>query len=539
MPAPVSSALQRFVHAIREFTVAQRTLTLIGLAVLVVGAIALGAWLSRPSYAPLFSGLSGSDASAVVEQLNGAGVAYELADGGTTILVPRGDVDAQRMTAAANGLPSAESGGYALLDTMGVTASDFQQSVTYKRALEGELARTIRAMDGVGTASVQLAIPEKSVFVEEASDPTASVFLETRSGAGLGSEQVEAISYLVSASVPGLSSSDVSIVDAKGSVLSATGLGAGGLDQRATDQEARVHTAVQSMLDRIVGAGNATVAVSTQVEGESSQRVEETFTTPDEPTALNESSETESYTGTGGGNAGVLGPDNIAVPNGANGNGSYTSESTLRNNAVNKVTETRDIPAGSVARQSISVAVNSEAVGGITARTLQGLVAAAAGIDVARGDEVAVEMVAFSTAGAAEAQAALEAARQAEQQQQLMSMLSTVIPIALIALVIIVVVIVVARRRRRRDDGPIDIGPVSVLPQHGDEFSDLLKPAIPASGVDPLPVVGPGTAPTLPLRTIVEADVDRVRADIDAMAGDDPQRTAEYLRGLMSERAGV
>ena len=104
---------------------------------------------------------------------------YQLTDGGATILVPQDKVYSERLKAASNNLPSSNEGGYSLLDKMGVTSSEFQQDVTYKRAIEGELAKTISSMDGVKAATVQLAIPEKTVFVSEEKDPTASVFVAT------------------------------------------------------------------------------------------------------------------------------------------------------------------------------------------------------------------------------------------------------------------------------------------------------------------------------------------------------------------------
>src|SRR5690606_4326211 len=158
---------ERVRHLIAGFTIAQRTIALIGVAVLAMGIFAIASWLARPTLTPLFSGLSASDANAVVEQLRSASVPYELADGGATVLVPEDDVYDQRLVAAAAGLPTGGTTGYSLLDDMGVTTSEFQQSVTYKRAIEGELAATITSLDGVTAASVQLAIPEESVFVAE------------------------------------------------------------------------------------------------------------------------------------------------------------------------------------------------------------------------------------------------------------------------------------------------------------------------------------------------------------------------------------
>src|SRR6478752_3095055 len=165
------------------------------------------------------------------------------------------------------------------------------------------------------------------------------------------------------------------------------------------------------MLDKVVGAGNATVAVAADVSTETAQRTEESFSAPTDAPSLSETTQKETYTGSGGGNAGVLGPDNIAVPNGANGNGTFNSESSTKDNAVDKVTEQRTIPAGAINRQTVSVALNSDAVGTVSANEIRNLVNAAAGIDIKRGDAVSVEMVPFSKTGATEAAKALKEAK--------------------------------------------------------------------------------------------------------------------------------
>ncbi|PJJ73290.1 flagellar M-ring protein FliF [Diaminobutyricimonas aerilata] len=533
MPAQVTGVFRRLAHAVREFTVAQRTIALIGLAAVVLGGIALGTWLTRPAFAPLFSGLAASDASEIVDQLRTDGVPYELTDGGSTIMVPADRVDQERLQAASAGLPSADTGGYALLDSMGVTSSEFQQSVTYKRALEGELATTIEALEGVSTASVRLAIPEETVFVEEAADPTASVFVDTERGVTLTSEQVQAIVHLTSASVDRLDPDNVAVVDAEGTVLSSVGVGAaGGAAQQASDYEKRVQESVQSMLDRVVGSGNATVVVTADMSAETAQRVEETFTTPEGAPVLNESTTSENYAGgAGGGATGVLGPDNIAVPGGADGQGEFTSDSATRNNAVNKVTETRNIPAGAIDRQTVSVALNEEALDGVSAASIQDLVVAAAGIDIQRGDAVTVESVPFTTAGADEAAAALAEERAAEERAATTSLITTGI-VVLGAILLLITVIAIVRRARRRatDLGPLDAGAL-------DPLVDDTTAQLESAGITlPMP-----TLPTAPTEALVlePTPIDRVRADVDALASASPERTAEFLRNLMDDRQPV
>lgn len=525
MPSQITSALRRLANTLREFTLAQRTVAIIGVAVLTLGIVALAMWATKPSYTPLYSGLSATDASSIVDQLNTDGVKYELTNGGATILVPQDSVYDERLKAAAAGLPSSSTGGYSLLDKMGVTSSEFQQSVTYKRALEGELANTIQAMKGVKTASVRLAIPEATVFVSEKTDPTASVFVETKNGVTLSSDQVQAIVHLTSASIEGMAPTDVAVIDAQGVVLSAVGVGATGTaDSQASDYEDSVRTAVQVMLDRVVGPGNATVVVAAEMSSESAQRTEESFTSPTDAPALNEAVKTETYTGGAGGAAGVLGPDNIAVPNGANGNGNFNSADTTRNNALNKVTESRTIPAGAINRQTVSVALNSDAAAGLNVADVTSLVSSAAGIDPKRGDAVTVEVVSFNGAGAKAAAQALAEAERAASADRLAGIIRIGIIVGGIVLTLVLGLVLYARRSRRQTREAIELG------EFAEERSVLEGFPI---GIE---------APTVPL--VIEpgplpqggGDASNRRAEIDALAARDPQKTADFLRGLMDDR---
>ena len=538
MPRQVTSVFKRLGNAIREFTIAQRTVAIIGVAVLVLGIAALSMWVTKPAFTPLFSGLSGEDANSIVEQLRTDGVKYELADGGATILVPEANVYDERIKAASTGLPTSSTGGYSLLDTMGVTSSEFQQSVTYKRALEGELAKTIGALDGVKMASVQLAIPEESVFVSEQNDPTASVFVETQNGVTLSNDQVQAIVHLTSASIDGMTAADVAVVDSTGAVLSAVGVGAtGGAEQQASDYETRVRTAVQAMLDKVVGAGNATVVVAADMSYESAERVEESFTSPTDALALNESVDTETYSGTGGSAAGVLGSDTAAVADGAT-DGTFSSESTTRNNAVNKVTESRTIPAGAITRQTVSVAVDSDAAANLNVADITSLVASAAGIDAIRGDAVTVEVMAFDTTGAADAAAALTAAADAAAAEQFAEILRISVITAGIVITLVVSLILYARRSRRQSRESVEIGDLTEMQ------NALGAPNVPLA-VTPsaasLFLDNPNETPTriIPTVAFVPTDTDMRRAEIDSLAKSDPRSTAEFLRGFMDDRQRV
>ncbi|GAB4098617.1 flagellar basal-body MS-ring/collar protein FliF [Sinomonas halotolerans] len=536
MPPQLLALLGRTRSAAAAFTPAQKALGVLGVAILVVGTVALGLWLTRPAMTPLFSGLAPADANAVVDQLRKDGVPYELTAGGGTILVPEAHVYDERLKAAAAGLPSAAPSGYTLLDKLGVTASEFQQDVTFRRAVEGELETTISHLDGIRGASVKLAIPEKTVFTARAEPPTASVFVETAPGEPLTDEKVDAIVHLTSSAVEGLAPGKVTVVDQAGAVLSAAGGTAGSADRRATAYEVRTQAAVQAVLDRVVGPGKATAAVSADMTQQSAQRTTETFGKGQAAQPLAEQTESENYSGSGGGGAaGVLGPDNIAVPGGANGDGEYESTTTTRNNAVDKTTEQRTIPAGELRRQSISVAVDANA-GGVDVPALTALVSAAAGADTARGDVVTVRTVAFSTAQADEAASALaeeKAAREAAAQADL---LRTLIIAAGALLALLLVGVVLAARARRRA-AAAKAAELAALP-YPEDYAMISEPEPTTTAMDAIeaPPAQPEIEP-LPGPEGDALELERKRLQIGQLAAADPRRTAGLLRNLIDEGA--
>jgi flagellar M-ring protein FliF len=530
MPPQLTAVLTRAKTYVGGFTSAQKTIALLAVAGLVLGTVALSTWLGKPTMSPLFTGLQATDASKVTDQLKADGVTYEITDGGGTIMVPQDSVYAERLKAAAAGLPSDKSStGYSLLDKMGVTSSEFQQNVTYQRAMEGELGNTIAAMNGVKLATVKLAIPKDSVFTSQKADPTASVFVETKPGQTLSADEVQAIVHLTSASIDGLKPANVAVIDASGQTLSAVGTGlAGSSSKQASDYEKNVTGNVQAMLDRVLGPGNATVSVAAEMDAQSGTKVDETFTRPDNAPALSESSDKQSYTGTGGGAAGVLGPDNIAVPGGTSGNGTFTQDKATKNNAVNKSTQTTNIPAGLLKRQAVSVAINSTA--GADRTQMTSLVSAAAGINAARGDVVTVETVAFNTAGAQAARDALAAAKAEQDAKAAAELWKMILIAAVVLLVAVLALFLYARKNRRQRRELVDLGERTdpVLPL---EFGPSTA-AIAQVAAVPVKV----EIPPLPEE---HTDAAQKRAQIEAMMTTDPDKAVGYLRGLMDTRQRV
>src|SRR3954447_12095251 len=163
MPAALAGPLGRVRSLWSTISVGQKVVIGLLVAGLVLGRFVFYRWIPAPTMAPLLSSLSSADASAMVEQLNSEGTSYELADGGGTIMVPQDQVYDLRLTMSGQGLPAGDDTGYSLLDQQGITTSAVQPQVTYQRALGGELATALEALDGVRSAVVRLAIPKEDV----------------------------------------------------------------------------------------------------------------------------------------------------------------------------------------------------------------------------------------------------------------------------------------------------------------------------------------------------------------------------------------
>src|SRR3954468_15870399 len=268
LPAPV----RRITDAFKSFTAGQKAVTAAALIALIVGAYFFATWASKPTYSALFSNLSTKDAGAIVESLQKSGTKYELANGGQTVMVPQDQVNELRLSLSGQGLPGDASTGYALLDQQGITTSDFMQHTNYQRALEGELSNTIKSIEGVEAATVHLVIPQKDVFADDQSQPTASVLVASKSTTPLSSQQVQAIVHLVASSVEGLDPTQVTVAGADGKILSTGGgaaIGAGGdnsNDAQTIAFQNRMNASLQNMLDSVVGPGHAVVTTTAQMD---------------------------------------------------------------------------------------------------------------------------------------------------------------------------------------------------------------------------------------------------------------------------------
>ena len=527
LPAPVRKVSDAF----KSFTPGQKAVTIFAVVALAVGGYFFATWASKPSYGALFSNLSSKDASAIVESLQKTGTPYELANGGQTILVPQDQVYDLRLQLSGEGLPGESDTGYALLDQQGITTSDFMQHTNYQRALEGELSNTIKSIDGVEAATVHLVIPQKDVFADDQNKTTASVLVQSSASKPLSNEQVQAIVNLVAAGVEGLDPTQVTVAGADGKILStgggaavATG-GDSGSDSQTVAYQNRLNTSLQNMLDSVVGPGNAVVTTTAELDFDQTSTTSRQYTSDPSVAALSEQISREAYNGDDGpGQGGVLGPDNIQVPNGntsTSAAGQYENTQQTRNNAVNQVDEVRKSAPGGVKKLSVAVLLNATTAGTVDSAQVQQLVSAAAGIDATRGDSVAIAAMPFDTSAAEAAKKELaesSAAATADKQQSLVKTAA----LALVVLLLLLFAWRASRRAKKRKSlSPSELAHLEQM-QAALEAQRLaeLNAAIPGPAIEAVP-------------DRQQEEVDGRQREIEQMVEDQPEEMAALLRGWL------
>jgi len=256
----------------RRASMAQR----VSLLAIVLGCLGGGAllvnWVRKPSLALLYSGLSPEEAAGIVEKVRDAGIPYDLKGGGTAVYVPEEKVYSLRLTMASAGLAVGDNRGYQILDQESFGQSPFSERVKYKRAIEGEIAKSIQTLDAVISARVHVVKPESALFRKGDSSASASVIVKLKGGYGLSAANVAAIAYLVSGSVEGLSPEKVRIVDSRGSLLSGDSDGGGinakmasVLEQKRQVEEYLARKA-ERQLSLVLGPNRATVQVTVDMD---------------------------------------------------------------------------------------------------------------------------------------------------------------------------------------------------------------------------------------------------------------------------------
>src|SRR5271154_2011723 len=261
----------------------QRISVVMSTFIVLAGLGALAFWSSRVDYSLLYGKLDEGEAAKVIAALDEAKVPYQISRGGGSIMVPNDKVYQVRMQMAGKGIPLGEGVGFEIFDKANFGISDFVQRANYTRAVQGELARTISQLDQVESARVMIVMPENRLVIDNGRKPTASVFVRVRGNGPLPASSVNSIRFLVANSVEGLQVNNVSVVDNLGNVLSenedtdsVAGLSNNQLTARRNFEQ-YLTKKTQGMLEQVLGAGQAVVRVSTDLNWDTLTRTEEKF----------------------------------------------------------------------------------------------------------------------------------------------------------------------------------------------------------------------------------------------------------------------
>jgi flagellar M-ring protein FliF len=368
-----------------------RRIATLGVGILAVGAIiAVSKWATAPTWVPVLSGVPYEMSGEIASRLEEAGIPHRLENGGAEVRVAATDLARARVAIAREGMPTAGRPGLELFDKPSYAMTDFTQRINYRRALEGELERTIGKMRGVEQAQVHLALQETSTFRTSKSPSEASVVLKLRSGENPTADVVRGIAQLVASSVDGLESDRVTIVDDAGRLLSLptesetiAGLTTRQLEvQRSV--ESHLEGKAEELINRMLGAGNARVQISATVNFDRVERTTQSLDPEKQVAATEQKAE--------------------IIP-GAQGGAASSNVATTYENA--KSTETFAPAIGGLKRLTVAVLVNDKQTGTADAPTFESrnieelarietLVKSAVGYDSTRGDMVSVVSVPFA-----------------------------------------------------------------------------------------------------------------------------------------------
>ena len=428
---------ERFRELWERYTKRQRRI-IIGVTVAALLAIfGISFWYgSTPDMVALYTNLEAKDAGDVVNSLRESGVQYRVEEGrrGSTIFVPATQVHDVRLELASAGLPRGNK-GFELFDDSKLGVTEFQNRVNYLQALQGELTRTIEQIDIVQKARVHIVLPEDSLYKKNEKPATASIMLMLAPEQHLTEAEVKGIVNLVSHSIQGLTPENITLVDEAGNILNETEdeetVRAQKFNNQAFAQieitrktRDNLQQNIQTLLDNSLGAGNAFVRVSVELDFDERKIDRQTFTPVVDEAGIIRSQQdiSESYNGTSntpGGAAGVQGNIPGYVAEDRNANAEYERKESTRNYEINEENQKIISSPGTIRRLTVAVLV-SDTINEVQQESLLRAVSTAAGINEERGDVISVEPLPFDTA--ARDRRAAEDAAEKERKDRILYM---------------------------------------------------------------------------------------------------------------------
>lgn len=413
MTSLLNTAGERIRHFWDSITVSQRVLIGALATIMIAVFIGLMIWLNRTEFGTLYASLKTDDANRVIKALDSQNIPYKLEENGTAILVPSDKIYGLRISLAGDNVLTGQGVGFEIFDEAKIGQSDFVQRLNYRRALEGELARTITEFPSVESARVHLVIPNRSLFLEEQQSPSASVLLKLTDSKKMEGKDVQAVVNLVSMAVEGLDKGKISIADTSGKVLyqpedegSLNGMNRTQFEHKLVTQQ-NLERRIEELLMPVVGAGKVIAKVNADVDF-SQKTIRREIYDPEKTVVRSEMRTETSTQGRATIEGGVPDPNFRGDgPAGSLSDQNSTSENRTTNYEINKEEQNIVSSVGAIDRLSVAVIVdgayetNADGEKVFVPRSedelkqIRQLVANAVGYDTARGDTIEVSSIAF------------------------------------------------------------------------------------------------------------------------------------------------
>jgi flagellar M-ring protein FliF len=512
---------------VRRMSVSQVVMLMAIIIGVIVGVVTVAGWLGKITYQPLYSNLEPAEAADITRYLAEKNISYQLSAGGTTIEVPESDLYESRISLASEGLPNSGSVGYSIFDESNLGMTDFLQKLNFRRALEGELSRTITALNEVQAARVHIVIPEERLFTEQQKEATASVVLKLKHIGGLSKSQVNGITHLVASSVEGLRPNNITIVDYHGNMLSNNS----GHDELAamtgtqiemTRQiERDLENKAQSMLDGVLGPGKGIVRVTAELNFQQVTRTSENYD-PDQVAIVSEQ-RTE-------------GVNSASEKSGEKNENQQNdrSEVTVTNYEVSKTVESVQNAIGTIDRLSVAVLLDGtyrtiENVDGAPEMIyeprpqeeidrLAAIVKNAVGFSDDRSDQIEIVNIAFDKTYLTEQQQSLD-------QQYSREFYYEIVKKVIIALVVLLVLLYLRKRLKNFFAGLSRIIPPAPRPTQA-SYTHSTPPKSPATAEK-------HEAEPEPAEMMPEQRQPKLVDRMQRVAKDEPEEIAKVIKTIM------
>ncbi len=501
-------------------------------ALIVVGVVAVLAF-EKPNREVLFSGLTTEDASAIVEQLRAQKVDYSLSAGGGAIMVPTDKVHDLRLQLASEGLPTGGGVGFELFDEQRFGMTEFEERIALRRALEGELSRTIGRLDSVKNARIHLVLPKRSVLGANSTPAQSSVVVELQKGRVLSEGMVASVIHLVSSSVEGLSPDAVTVVDTRGRLLSSeSGYGFNNREFEYKQKfEQGLELRLREMLDQTLGPNTSVVRVAADFDFSKRETTEERY--DPERTALRSEQRELEVVGSdaqgAGGTPGVRsnlpgGNPPVTDRQGAN----KKRESETRNFEVDRVVNHVISPSATLDRISVTVLVDGKQNEGekflarspVELESIELAVRGAIGYDQKRGDHVQIESVPFHVPEPIEAPTE-------EAQPWWMQWLPVGVGAGLVVVIALLLLLLMRRKKKGKDETDEFMGGEHLaLPRKVEELEALLEKSEEGEGE---PELG------LPEPTAAETNMAMLMSQVRGVFMDESEAAARVIRSWLLE----